>query len=636
MKKNRIMKKKKNIKRKEELKQLAQEYSSFKEEKSKRYLKTLEILKERSKQNPEYKFTNLYNIIKDEFFLFYNYQKLQKKAGALTKGTDETTTEKISIQRIKDIIKKITDNNYKFSPFRRIMIPKLGKSTMRPLTISNFDDRIIQEAIRTILNAIYEPEFQKLNCNYGFRENIGVRQAISNILLNGRNKFYAIEGDIEKAYDTVDYKTMIQILKKKIEENKFLKLIEQSFKVGYTLEDIEYNTTLGIPQGGIASPILFNIYMHEFDKFILNRLEEIRTEINTKENRSEIRHHNRSKNEKIYSKKDQNANIKILNFKIRKKKPIKEYDEKDKQILKNLLKEKKRISQIYRKTKSTSNKKTPIQFYYTRYADDWIIISNADEKILTPIKEEIKEWLEKNLKLNLSQEKTKITNITKEYFTFLGFRFKNNQNKAPNITHIRKKKKIKQRTTWGLFCDIDHERVTNRLKAKGFLDIKGKIRYSTRLMQLQTHEIVYRYKSMIDGIFNYYYPNITFKSSLSRYHYYLLYSCYKTIAARQKATIKDVIAKYTRELKITYQEKYKDRNQKITTKNKIQYIPTYLQTMKDTQERTKKITNPDPDFLTIHINLRTAFKIQKYCSISGVQLTNGNPIESHYVRSIKK
>lgn len=573
--------------RKEKLKRYSQEYTFFKQKESERYVKTLEIIKKRSSSKPEYKFSNLYNILKDKQFLFNCYQKLQKNTGALTKGTDQTTVEGMSNQKMENILTKIKDNTYKFSPARRILIPKPGKNTMRPLTIPNFDDRIIQEGIRIILNAIYEPEFSKLNSNYGFRENTGTKQAIDSIIENGRNKFFAIEGDIEKAYDTVDFKIMIEIIKKKICDNKFLKLIEQSFKAGYTLNDIEYNTTLGIPQGGIASPILFNIYMHEFDKYIENRLKQLADDINQNEKRGEARHSNRSKQYRILSKRYQTLRTKVSNYKLKLSKPIKTYNEKETTHLKNITKEKKKILQLYKKTKSTSNKKTTIKFHYIRYADDWIITSNANKTILEPIKNEIDTWLKQNLKLQLSQDKTKITDITKEYCHFLGFRFKNNQHESPNITYIRNNTKVRQRAAWGIFCDIDHERVSNRLIAKGFLEKNMKTRYSTKLMQLQTHEIVYRYRSIIDGIFNYYYPNITFKSSLNRYHFYLLYSCYKTIAARQKTSIREVIKKYTSQLKISYEEKYKDINENIITKQRYQYIPTYIQTMEDTKERTK-------------------------------------------------
>jgi len=156
--------------------------------------------------------------------------------------------------------------------------------------------------------------------------------------------------------------------------------------------------------------------------------------------------------------------------------------------------------------------------------------------------------LRDNLKFNLSLEKTKITNIEKEYAHFLGFRFRNNQRRAINLTYIRNGKRVRQRMVRGIFCSIDHERVLSRLIYKGIIERKGKFikpRHKILYIPLKEFEIVDRFKSLIFGLFQYYYKHITFKSSLARYHYYISLSAFKTIAARKKSTVRKIQYLYT-------------------------------------------------------------------------------------------
>lgn len=127
---------------------------AFQIEQSHKYSRILKGIKKKSIENPKYYFDNFISILSDFNFLMNCYENLKKNKGALTKGTDEETADKISEERIKRISTKIKENTFKFSPSRRILILKPGKLTMRPLTISNFDDRIVQEGIRIILENI--------------------------------------------------------------------------------------------------------------------------------------------------------------------------------------------------------------------------------------------------------------------------------------------------------------------------------------------------------------------------------------------------------------------------------------------------------------------------------------------------
>ncbi|MGQ2957962.1 reverse transcriptase domain-containing protein [Agrobacterium sp.] len=197
-----------------------------------------------------------------------SFNKLKKNKGALTPGTSTETSDAFSEEKIGKISKALKDRTFKWSPIKRIYIPKPGKTKKRPLGIPNFSDKIVQNNISLILTAIYEPEFEYINTNFGFRPNKGCNSPIRIIRTQAHSMDHALEADIEGAYDNVNHKKLIEILRKRIKDEKFLKLIRDGLKCGIISDGLYYDSLLGTPQGGIASPILFNIYMNEFDKFV--------------------------------------------------------------------------------------------------------------------------------------------------------------------------------------------------------------------------------------------------------------------------------------------------------------------------------------------------------------------------------
>merc|ERR1712187_397903 len=213
--------------------------------------------------------------------------KLKKNKGSMTVGTNSATADSFDLERINKLSTEIK-NGYKWSDVRKTMIPsKPGLKKKRPLGIPNFDDRLVQETIRIVLNLIYEPIFQSIEVNCGYRP---LRDSITSILKLHRQSHamsFAIEGDIVGAFSNVNHKVMMNILKKKISDPKFLRLIETGLKHNFIFEGSRQKNLVGTPQGGIASAILFNIYMHEFDMFILKNLNSWVEKKNRKENRTD-------------------------------------------------------------------------------------------------------------------------------------------------------------------------------------------------------------------------------------------------------------------------------------------------------------------------------------------------------------
>ena len=213
----------------------------------------------------DYKFERLYRILFNEEMFHVAYQRIYAKPGNMTPGTDGKTINRMSLQRINKVIASLRDESYKPNPAKRIYIPKKnGKK--RPLGIPSFEDKLVQEVVRMILEAVYEEVFA--NTSHGFRPNRSCHTALTHIQKTFTGTKWFVEGDIKGFFDNIDHNVLIGILRKRISDERFLRLIRKFLNAGY-IENWEYhNTFSGTPQGGIISPILANIYLDCFDKYM--------------------------------------------------------------------------------------------------------------------------------------------------------------------------------------------------------------------------------------------------------------------------------------------------------------------------------------------------------------------------------
>ncbi|WP_042353470.1 reverse transcriptase domain-containing protein, partial [Bacillus rubiinfantis] len=212
------------------------------------------LSKQASKE--DYRYDRLYRNLYNKEFYIKAYAKIYKNEGSATKGIDEETADGFGDERIESIISSLKDETYQPKPVRRVNIPKKNGKT-RPLGIPTFTDRMVQEVCRMMLEAIYEPTFSEFS--HGFREKHSCHTALVQI----RNTFtgvnWFVEGDIKGFFDNINHHALINILRKKISDERFIRLIWKFLRAGY-LEDWRYNKTYsGTPQGGIVSPILANI-----------------------------------------------------------------------------------------------------------------------------------------------------------------------------------------------------------------------------------------------------------------------------------------------------------------------------------------------------------------------------------------
>lgn len=385
-----------------------------------------------AKEKPDLKLENLYKIICNPEFLLWSYAQIKNNKGTKTAGVDGVT--KIDLESdesklneaIHELSNSLYTSTYEPLPVRRVKIPKgIGKSGTRPLGIPTIMDRIVQSATKIILEAIYEPIF--LDTSHGFRPNRSCQTAINHFALN--NWDWVIEGDIKGCFDNIKHGKLLNLLRKRIKDERFIQLINKFLKAGFQMgygtdgKIPIFATKNGTPQGGIVSPVLANIYLHEFDVFMTNFEKNIKT------------------NEYITNPNYSYWNLKVQRLSNSIKKdayPIKQSIRKpcpEPQILKVgeavWLENKQEALELLKKYKDARDSHFWADNYYeirslryVRYADDFVILMGKYTKQETEdFKSSITEWFDNSLELVLSPEKTKISHAT-DGFKIVGYDIK--------------------------------------------------------------------------------------------------------------------------------------------------------------------------------------------------------------------
>jgi retron-type reverse transcriptase len=539
---------------------------------------------------------DILSIISNKHILLQAYRTIRKNKGAMTPAypipekelnnldEDQKTLinhlfrlpDGLNWETINLISNLIKNNKYPWGCFassRLIWIPKPGTKKLRPITIPPFADKIVQEAIRMVLEPIYEPVFQIMNCSFGFRARNGVHQAIT-MLRDPRytsGMTHIIEGDIEQAYPNLDRNILVNVLAERIVDKKFLKFMKGRLNLRlYDTEKKAYEQTfLGIPQGGIDSPYLFNIYLLGMDEYIQNEIPKLLEQKNSQRltNRGNDGVIRMLKNAPInpqYNKLD-----KLLVAQKKKIKNIlKELDSfsKRKEYFK-LLKEKKLIEHRKRQTSYNDPNRRKIKFVYVRYADDWVIATNAPPSINKEIKNLITIWLAEKRKATLSQEKTKITDIRKKPARFLGYEIINTPTRR--LGYTKEEKSVLKRTHgWQITIGPDKERLINRLYMKGYCKKDGFPKEIPWLSTLDSYTIIEKFNAVMNGQANFYAGFINYPSSLYRWLYIIRWSCLKTLACKHHTTIRKIGRIYpglSAKLKIHYKKKTYEKTIKLQT-----------------------------------------------------------------------
>lgn len=479
---------------------------------------TMEILtklQENSKKNHDEVFTRLYRYLLRPDIYYVAYQHLYSNKGAGTKGVTDDTADGFSEIYIENIIEALKNEMYQPKPVRRTYIKK-SNGKMRPLGLPVFTDKLIQEAIRMILEAIYEPIFS--DYSHGFRPVRSCHTALAQIKKEFTGARWFIEGDIKGCFDNINHAVLVEIINQKIKDARFLKLIRSFLKAGY-MEDWKYHETYsGCPQGGIISPILANIYLNELDR----RVMEIKKEFDVA---------TKARYTPEYTKLvglRQRLHNKIKNSNgIEREKLIEEYKSATAQMLKL-------------PAKQCDDKKIK----YVRYADDFLIAVNGNRQDCEKIKQELTEFISTTLKMELSQEKTLITHSNTPA-RFLGYDVRVRRDQQ-----IKPKGKFKTRSMNNkVELSIPFkDKIEKFLFSNGIVKQRsdnGKLEpiHRPQLLNRTDLEIVTIYNAELRGICNYYGLASNF-NKLIYFNYLMEYSCLKTLAGKHRSKVSKIRAMY--------------------------------------------------------------------------------------------
>ena len=347
----------------------------------------LEDLVKHNKENNQLVNDKLIHIVADPEVLILVYEAVKSNPGNATPGVDAQTLDGIDLNWVQNTSKQLLAGKYKFKAARRVYIPKKGTNKKRPLTISSPRDKVVQQAMYLVLNAIYEPSF--LDVSHGCsRLGRGTHTALKSIKHKFQGVRWCIEADIENNFPSISHGILLSLLRKRISCAKFLALIKNSIKAGFVEDGTFKESNKGLFQGNVTSPILNNVYLHELDVF-MDRLC------------AEFFSGSQRRKSPVYRK-------------------IQYWIEKAADVMRKK-KLRRELWQVQSKDPFDPNFK---RLYYIRYVDDFVVGVVGSRKDTVDIKKKVKRYLEENLKLILNDEKSLVTHISKTPISFLGTRIK--------------------------------------------------------------------------------------------------------------------------------------------------------------------------------------------------------------------
>lgn len=488
----------------------------------------IEVLKslESKATQTDYGYERLYRNLYNPDFYLLAYQNIAKSTGSMTAGTDGMTLDGMSMTRINRIIATLKDHSYQPNPARRHYIAKQNNpAKMRPLGIPSTDDKLVQEVVRMLLEAIYEPTFSPRS--HGFRPGRSCHTALKEVQATFTGVNWIIEGDIKACFDSFDHHVLIAILRKRIKDEYFISLMWKFLKAGY-MEQWEYHKTFsGTPQGSGISPILANIYLTELDNF----MEKYTVGFNEDSGKRRVPCTEYNRVHHLYNKAKSNLAVADDH-----KAAVKEFKQFQKQQL---------------------NTPSFPQFdphykrlQYNRYADDFVVGIIGSRADAEKVKSDIGAFIATSLKLTLSEEKTKVTH-SGDFVRYLGYDF--------TVRRCKDAKRYKDGTlrrylNYKVSLYVPHDKWVGKLHEYGALkivkDADGTERWKGKhrgfLIHWEKADIIRKYNAEIRGLYNFYClaANATV---LNKFHFIMESSMLKTFAGKFNTTVNKIIKKHKKD-----------------------------------------------------------------------------------------
>ncbi|WP_208614753.1 reverse transcriptase/maturase family protein [Streptomyces regalis] len=428
------------------------------------------------------------------------YGRLYSNKGAMTPGVTGETVDGMSLGKIGHVIDALRHERYRWSPARRVYIPKGRDSTkLRPLGLPPWSDKLVGEVIRLLLEAYYEPTLSEFS--HGFRPRRGCHTALRDVVNTWTGTVWFIEGDISQCFDRIDHEVMLRILGEKIRDNRFLRLMRNMLKAGY-MEDWIWNAThSGSPQGGVVSPILSNIYLHKIDEFIEKVLIPEYT-------RGRVRKQSREFHKVWYAiqcarKRDDRTTVRRLR------------------------------KQLHSMPSGDPEDPGYRRLRYVRYADDTLLGFAGPKAEAEDIKQRLAQFLHEELKLDMSPEKTLITHARTRAARFLGY----------DITVLHNDRKVsgRRRSVNGTIR-LRVPRSVVVAKQAQYME-RGKPARRPELLNQDDHVIISTYGSEYRGIVQYYLmAGDVFR--LARLQWVMETSMLMTLANKHRSSVSKMARKY--------------------------------------------------------------------------------------------
>jgi group II intron reverse transcriptase/maturase len=565
-------------------------------------IRRLEALETISKQGKP--INGIFRLLEDPILWHEAYANIYANAGAMTPGVDEVTLDGFSEERVTSIITRLKSGTYRFQPVRRTYVPKKnGKK--RPLGISSGDDKLVQEVVRIILERIYEPIFD--NHSHGFRAGRSPHTALEQIDRQWQAVKWFVDMDIRDYFNTIPHDLLVALLSKKIEDKRFLRLIQAMLDAGY-VEDWRYHATYsGVPQGSICAPILANVLLHELDTFMSATKRRFDRGKKRKENPL-YRH---------YSYQIRSLRGKWDSLKGK---------EEAKHELQRIQQEIRRIDQLRKQIPSGDPFDNGYKrLFYCRYADDFclgIIGSRADAE---QVRQEVRQFIEHDLRLTIAEEKSHICH-SKKGVTFVGYELRTYS--ADRVIKLKRG----TRHTWvkslseAIQLHIPQDKMQKFCTQKGYgVYATGKATHKPQWMNLTDAEIILAYNGEFGGLANYYALATGVKKILHKLEWIWQTSLLKTLANKHKTSVNKIVKRLKTQdgLKLAVKREQETRYTKVfRLKDLRKPVPNDAQL--DVQQNGYVWTLSFSEVMK-----RLNKKQCEYCE------TTEGPFEVHHVRKLK-
>jgi group II intron reverse transcriptase/maturase len=537
--------------------------------------------------------TRVYRCLFNEHLFLTAYGKLYRNQGALTPGTTNDTVDGMSLQRIRTIIDQLRYERFRLRPARRIHIPKKTGGT-RPLGIPNFSEKLVQEVLRMILNAYYEPRFR--DSSHGFRPGRGCHTALEALKQSFTGTTWFIEGDIRGAFDTIDHTVLLDILARDIHDGRLMNLLRLHLQAGVLDDWIYYATYSGTPQGGVLSPLLSNIYLHTLDEYIEDTL---------------IPHATRGTRRRahpVYQRYHHHIQM---------------ARERGDTITVEALEQERR-----RYPSQDTHDPTYRRLHYLRYADDFILGFIGPKAEAAAIKTQLHTFLRDTLKLELHPEKTLITHARTAHAHFLGY--------AVSVYHVddkltrrggdgRRIRSINGKIRLGVPLGLIEDRIAP-YQQHGTIGNKPHLLGNSVPSIMQTFQS--RYRGLVD-----YYRYAVDRCRFGKLKYVMEIALDKTLAQKLRISVSQVYRRYRTTTTVNGQV-YRILRAEVTTEHRTYTfdwggIPLTVERTTVTPLNDQPHTFEDYQYFEKRSELVTRLQANR-CEACGTE----GPCEVHHVRKL--